>query len=78
MQQKLYFDNYALNSEAQTDLHATNSTNILIKPHTCSVEYNKKLWSPPQTILLTMYFFDSDEEKKRETAHVSWLILYNS
>lgn len=33
---------------------------IFMKSHTCSLEYNKKLWSPPQMILVTVYCFDSN------------------
>lgn len=33
---------------------------IFMKSHTCSLEYNKKLWSPPQMILVTIYCFDSN------------------
>ena len=44
--------------------------------HTCSLEQNKKLWSPPQMILVTVYCFESDKE--RQIQHVSWLTFYNS
>lgn len=52
-------------------------TEILIKSHTCSLEYNKKLWSPPQMILVTVYCFDSNKERK-EKPHVSWPTFNNS
>lgn len=34
-----------------------------MKLHTCSLEYNKKLWFPPQMILITVYCLDSNEDK---------------
>lgn len=36
----------------------------MMKSHTCSLEYNKKLWSPPQMILVTTYCFVSNEQEK--------------
>lgn len=43
--------------------------------HTCSLEYNKKLWSPPQVILVTEYFLESNKSKESQEMFVTWPIF---
>lgn len=39
--------------------------------HTCSLEYNKKLWSPPQVILVTEYLLESNKLNESQEIFVT-------